>query len=144
MQILKSLTLSPEFSRNKTFTTYFTYPLSYGKEGSKYIIPYRTKPFIGINVRVIRDCQKLRKIQIHQSLQRTGCSCLRTTPMIINIPLIVAADVKSSALPLSYTATWYRVSRILRSFAKHFTHEYREKTTPSQVLMLCNLSSCRV
>ena len=35
-------------------------------------------------------------------------------------------------------------SKNLMWFAKHFTREYREKTTPLQIFMPCNLSSCRV
>ena len=34
--------------------------------------------------------------------------------------------------------------KILGSFAKLFTHKYREKTTTSQIFMPCNLGPCRV
>ena len=34
--------------------------------------------------------------------------------------------------------------KILRSFANHLYHEYRERTTPPRICVPCNLSSCRL
>ena len=42
-------------------------------------MPYRTKLFIGINVRELRNCQNREKILAHQNLIPTGACCLKIT-----------------------------------------------------------------
>ena len=55
---------------------------------------------------------------------------------------IVRLQVQQSMTELH--SQMFFIQKILRSFANHSFHEYQERTTPSQILVPCNLSSCRV
>ena len=122
------------------------------------MIPYRSKVFIGINVREIRDCQnrerfKLAKNIFPQTLDAWNpCWCALTwfhmsahTGIWTQDLLIKAlAHYKDLALyQLRYTSI-PTLPKSLRLVANHWAREYREKTTTSQIFMPCNLSSCRV
>ena len=72
--------------------------------------------------------------------------------MINILPWVSPTKIRTSILPNTSPALyhWAIQSQDLKPknsytirFAKHWTREYRENTTPSRIFMPCNLSSCQ-
>ena len=53
-------------------------------------------------------------------------------------------DYRPEALPTELHSHLGNLPKSLRLIANHWACEYREKTTPSQIFIPCNLSSCGV
>ena len=112
----------------------------------KRVIPYRTIVFIGINVCEIRNC---RNRKIFNPLKNISPQVLFAWSNIEEFKhsVIVVAQAEIQTWVILITGpTLYQLSytKSLGLIAKHWAREYREKTTPSRILMPCNLSSCRV
>ena len=101
-----------------------------------YCIPYRTKPFIGINIQEICDCQivkssnPLKLISNRRLLPENTTEGNKYQHPLGFKPVIFH---RSTTEPHSHS---FLSPNILTSFTKHLTCEYREKTTPCEFLCL--------
>ena len=80
-----------------------------------------------------------------------GARCLKTTLLRSNILFNGYPDwysgstkYRSNAHPSELPRHKCNSPKTLKWIAKHWAHEYTEKTTPLWIFMPCNLSSCKV
>ena len=98
---------------------------------------YRTKVFIGINIREIRDCQNRERFSsiknfFHQVLDTWNNTEDEELPKL-------GVEPATHRLQIELHRHWLLCTKTLSWIAKHWSCEYREKTTPSQTFMPCNL-----
>ena len=111
------------------------------------MIPYRTKVFIGINVPEIRYYQNRNR---YKECIPIGANCLKTTlkRSIVLVMLLSGQGCKPGNywLQVRRSTKWTTQANCQNSlgWSQHWAREHWEKTTPSQIFMLSNLSSCRV